>query len=74
MPKHSSEYPIDLPIERLIWNNGCKPGEQRHGLGILLKAFVGEDIGVRKSGDDDVERFAEVRGLVVGVLHPKERR
>ena len=41
-------------------------------LGVRLKAFVGEDVGVRKGGDDDVKRLAVVWRLVVCVLHPKE--
>jgi hypothetical protein len=49
-------------------------GERRHSLGVLQKPFIGEDIGVRKGGDDDVEWLATVWGLVVGVLHPKERQ
>lgn len=43
-------------------------------LRVLLKSFVGEDIGVRKGGDNDVQRLADVWGPVVGILHPKECR
>jgi hypothetical protein len=72
MPKHSSEYPIDLPIAVSIGPASALLKKDR--LGILLKSFVGEDIGVRKGGDNDVQRLAAVWRLVVGVLHPKEQR
>ena len=43
-------------------------------LGVLLKPFVGKDIGIREGGDDDVQRFAAVWRLVLNVLRPKEGR
>ena len=49
-------------------------GEEKYQLGVGLKAFVGEDVGVGKGGDDDVYRLAVVWRLVVCVLHPKERQ
>lgn len=48
-------------------------GEQRHRLRVLQKSSVGEDVGVRKGGDDYVQRLAAIWGLVVSVLHSKGR-
>jgi len=40
-------------------------GEEWYRLGARLKGFVGEGVGVRKGGDDDVQRPAVVWRLVV---------
>ena len=63
---------MDLPIGRV------NPDVNRLGggyqLGVGLKALVGEDIGVGKGGNYDVQRLAVVWRLVVRELHPKERQ
>lgn len=63
----------DRPVDRKGQSGGLFR-EVSHSLRVFQKAFVSEDIGVRKGGDNDVQRLAAVWGLMVSVLHPKKRQ
>ena len=64
-----TDRPIDQ--ERV----GSEPVErERYRPGVRLKPFVGEDVGVRKGGDDDVQRLAAIWWPVGRVLNSKDRQ
>jgi len=48
--------------------------KERYRLGVRLKPFVGEDVGVRKGCDNDVQRLAAVWRPGARVLNPKSRQ
>ena len=63
----------DRPVDRRGVSS-VEVEKERYRLGVRLKPFVGEDVGVRKGCDDDVQRLAAVRRPAVRVLNPKGRQ